>query len=264
MSSSPFGVTSRISAKPEQHRTAIATSIERAKSTYAEGEMRADANSLTLFDDDLDGVARLRQAAWDHASRIAFIGRKGVQRAAIEGLSNALLRMCIPRDLNGEHWSPERQMHWLEQEAYRRCREAPTAVEMEAWLLERFDPPPPSSNSFAAWDRARETWRNEATCKLCFDSGKLLADENGQRDFCACAAGEEAEREEAQTLARDPATLGTRRPEVRPPSFEFDEYGGVHPPRQRKRQGKPTGKGWGNLTPTLERFQGLLAKDPNE
>lgn len=99
--------------------------------------MRADPNRLPLFDDDLDDVTRLRQAAWDHASRIAFIGRRGVHRAAIEGLSNALLRMCVPRDLNGEHWPSERQMHWLEEEAYRRCKEPPTAVEMEAWLLER-------------------------------------------------------------------------------------------------------------------------------
>lgn len=121
--------------------------------------MRADPNRLPLFDDDLDDVTRLRQAAWDHASRIAFIGRRGVHRAAIEGLSNALLRMCVPRDLNGEHWPSERQMHWLEEEAYRRCKEPPTAVEMEAWLLERFDPPPSWGNSFAAWDRARERWK---------------------------------------------------------------------------------------------------------
>lgn len=226
--------------------------------------MRADPNRLPLFDDDLDDVTRLRQAAWDHASRIAFIGRRGVHRAAIEGLSNALLRMCVPRDLNGEHWPSERQMHWLEEEAYRRCKEPPTAVEMEAWLLERFDPPPSWGNSFAAWDRARERWRNEATCKGCFDCGKLPADENGQRDFCTCAAGDEARREESQTLAKDPAKPVTRRAEVRPPSFRFDEYGGVHPPRQRKRRGNPTGKGWGSLTPTLEHFQGLLAKDPNQ
>lgn len=226
--------------------------------------MRADPNSPTLFDDDLDDVARVRQAAWDHASRIAFIGRKGVHRAAIEGLSNALCRMCVPRNFNGEYWSPERQMHWLEDEAYRRCTEPPTAVEMEAWLLERIDPPSPQGNSFAAWDRARERWRNEATCKGCFDSGKLPADENGQRDFCTCAAGEERRREEAQTLARDPAKPVARRPEARPPSFRFDENGEVHPPHQRKRQGKPTGKGWANLTPTFERFQGLLAKDPNQ
>ena len=226
--------------------------------------MRSDPNSPTLFDNDLDDAARLRQAAWDHASRIAFIGRKGVHRAAIEGLSNALCRMCVPRNLNGEHWSPERQMHWLEEEAYRRRSEPPTAVEMEAWLLERFDPPPPLGNSFAAWDRARERWRNESTCKRCFDSGKLHADENGQRDFCTCAAGEEARREEAQTLARDSAKLVTRRTEVRPPSFKFDECGGVHPSRQRERQGKSTGKGWGNLTPALERFGGLLGKDPSQ
>ena len=85
--------------------------------------MRADPNSPTLFDDDLDDVARVRKVAWDHASRIAFIGRKGVHRAAIEGLSNALCRMCVPRNFNGEYWSPERQMHWLEDEAYRRCKE---------------------------------------------------------------------------------------------------------------------------------------------
>jgi hypothetical protein len=226
--------------------------------------MRVDPNSPTLFDDDLDDVARLRQAAWDHASRIAFIGRKGLHRAAIEGLSNALLRMCVPRALNGEHWSPERQMQWLEEEAYRRCKEPPTAVEMEAWLLERFHPPPPLDNSFAAYDRARERWRDEATCKRCFDCGKLPADENGLRDLCTCTAGEEARREEAQIRARDPAKPVTQRPEVRPPSFRFDEYGGVHRPHQRKRQGKPTGKDWANLTPTIERFQSLLAKEPNQ
>jgi hypothetical protein len=145
-------------------------------------------------------------------------------------------------------------MQWLEEEAYRTCKEPPTAVEMEAWLLKKFDPPPAPANSFEACDRARAKWRAEATCKRFFDSGKPPADENGQRDFCTCAAGEELKREEAQTLARDPVKPVTRRAEVRPPSFEFDEYGGVH----------PTGKGWGNLRPTLERFQALFAKESSQ
>ena len=43
---------------------------------------------------------------------------------------------------------------------------------MEAWLLERFDPPLPQGNSFAVFavfDRARERWLNEAECKRCSD-----------------------------------------------------------------------------------------------
>jgi hypothetical protein len=180
-----------------------------------------------------------------------------------------LIEWCKPRQLTEKHWPPEEQMRWLVRKV-RDKGEVVSLKELRRMLLDKFDPAPPSGDTFEALDHKIEEWKAESNCKLCADSGKLLPRERirlrAPDEFCICARGQARREYEARLEEERRNQPGTRRPPARPESLRFDQNLGVHHPGRKlsKRPHKRIRKDWADLTPTVEQFQSLWAKDSSQ